>query len=147
MEQIGKEESGDSAQGLHSSPHLEGPEAEAALGLALVFSVSDRDDFDFAIGEALVFEAKFLGGTRGDVDDASGDKGTSVIDSHFEALAVFEVGDFDHARDGEGLVGGGDVPGHYLFAKGSVAPFETEHGGFVIPRGDSAFLVVERLVD
>ena len=127
---------------------LKGPEAEAVSGGgALVFAVADGDDFDFAIGEALIFETELFGRTRGDVDDAAGDEGAAIVDAHFETFAVFEVGHFDHAGNGKGLVGGGNVPGHHFFAEGGVSALEPEKGRFVIPGGDSALFIMERLVD
>lgn len=85
---------------------LKWPEAEASLRLALVFAVADGDHFYFAICEALFFEAELFGGSGSDVDDAAGDEGAAIVDSHFETFAVFEVGDLDHTGNREGFVGG-----------------------------------------
>lgn len=126
---------------------LEGPEGEAAFGFAFELAVTDGEDFDFDAGEALVFEAEFAGGAGGEVDDATGDEGSAVVEADFEGAAIFEVGDFDAAGEGEGFVGAGDVPGLDFFAEGGVAAFESEEGGFVVPGGDAAFFVAKGLVD
>lgn len=76
------------------------------LGFALVAAVSDGEDFDFDLSESVVFEAEFSGGAGGDVEDAAGDEGASVIDSHTEAFAIAEVGDLDASRNRKGLVSG-----------------------------------------
>lgn len=117
------------------------------MGFALILTVADGDDFDFTVGETLFFEAKFLSGARGHVDDASRNEGSAIIDSHLEALAIFEVGDLHHAGDGQGFVGSRDVPRHHFFSKRSVAALEAEHGRFVIPRSDAALFVVQGLLD
>ena len=144
MEQIGKERLGDGGGGRF----LEGPQAETgSRGLALVFAVADGNDFDFAIGETLRLKAELFGCPWGDVDNASGDERTAIVDPHFETFTVLEIRHLHHAGDGQGLVGGGDVPRHHLFAEGGVAALETQKGGLVIPRSNPALLISQGLID
>lgn len=69
-------------------------------------SIADAEDLDFYIRKALFGESEVVGNGFCDIEHAAPDEGSAVVDAHFDRAAVFEVGDADDARDGQGFVGG-----------------------------------------
>lgn len=89
-------------------------------------SIADAEDFDFYIREALIGESEIVGNGLGDIEHAATDEGSSVIDADFSRAAVFEVGDADDTRNGQGFMGGDFGPWPEFFSGGCLAGKDEE---------------------
>lgn len=58
---------------------LENEQELLAWFFPFIRSVTHADDFDMDLGEALLFEAEFFGGTWGEIDDAPWDEWSPVV--------------------------------------------------------------------
>ena len=65
------------------------------------------DNFDFDSGNAFIDHVELFGRAEGEVEDATFDKGTAVIDFDDDGFAVCHVGDADYCAEGQFAVCGG----------------------------------------
>lgn len=83
--------------------------------------VTNAQDFDLDLGEALSGEAEFVCNGFGDIEHTAPNERTAIVDADGCGAAVFEVGHPNHARDGKRFVSGGPCPGPEFFTDGSLS--------------------------
>lgn len=84
-------------------------------------SIANAEDFDFYIREALLSESEVVGDGFCDIEHATTDERSAVIDADFGRTAVFQVGDADDAWDGQCFMGGDFGPWPEFFSGGCLA--------------------------
>ncbi len=90
---------------------------EPAGFFTFVGAVAYGNDLEAGVGKAVFAEAEFFSSAGSDIEDPARDKGSTIVNSDFQGLAIFEVCDLDEAGEGESFVSSGEVPGHDLLAE------------------------------
>lgn len=91
------------------------------------------------VGNAGAQDAEFGGGGAGQVDDAAGCKGATVIDANHDGAAAAQIGDADDGAERKRLVRGGQLGVVEGLAGGGLVTLED----VAVPGGDAAKRIAE----
>ena len=105
------------------------PGSRACLQGAHVGTIAHGENLHSDALEAVVAEAEFLCGGGAEVDETSGDVGSSVGNANHAAATVLQVGYASAAGQGEGSVRGIELPGVQFLTDGADGSVRLVVGG------------------